>query len=372
MKRSRLWLALALVVFLSACGETGTDNPSPDGDSPDGDTEDGDAPDADSDGDAIPDPEIEYDPLDLSFTGSPVDLDGLAVNFAADVPYGDDPLQVFDIFLAPSDSPTPLVIYIHGGGFTGGDKDAIYDEGGRRQILAALRAGASFASINYRLLAEVDKEGVIKPLSDSRRCLQFMRYFSDTLNIDPARVALYGTSAGAGTGLWLGFHDDMADPVNPDPVLRESTRVVAVGAIESQSTYDLDKWITQIFEPFFLTFDIVFAVEPSARNLLLSFYGIDSFEQMYSDEITDYRANVDMLALLSADDPPMWLKNEEEGAGAPLGLGAFFHHPFHARALVERAQEVGLEFTASIPKIDYEAGEQGEVMDFLLHHLSIR
>ena len=44
---------------------------------------------------------------------------------------------------------------------------------------------------------------------------------SPEFNLDKARVAAMGGSAGAGTSLWLAFHDDLADPASPDPVLRE-------------------------------------------------------------------------------------------------------------------------------------------------------
>ena len=53
---------------------------------------------------------------------------------------------------------------------------------------------------------------------------------------------VYGASAGAGTSLWIGFSDEMSDPLNSDPVLRESTRVSCVGAIATQATYDFFKW----------------------------------------------------------------------------------------------------------------------------------
>ncbi|MFT4588205.1 MAG: acetyl esterase [Candidatus Binatia bacterium] len=33
--------------------------------------------------------------------------------------------NVIDLYIADSDKPTPLVLYIHGGGFKGGDKKTI-------------------------------------------------------------------------------------------------------------------------------------------------------------------------------------------------------------------------------------------------------
>src|SRR5437899_3124575 len=46
---------------------------------------------------------------------------GLAPDIS-NIAYGDDPFNVLDLWKAKSDNPTPLVIFIHGGGFSGGDK----------------------------------------------------------------------------------------------------------------------------------------------------------------------------------------------------------------------------------------------------------
>ncbi|MCA9713005.1 MAG: hypothetical protein KDK70_44685, partial [Myxococcales bacterium] len=162
-----------------------------------------------------------------------------------------------------------------------------------------LEAGIAFATINYRLLEEVDDEGVAKPLGDSRRCLQFMRYHAESLNLDKAAIAAVGSSAGAGSSLWLGTHDDMADPRSPDPVLRESSRVRAVGIVETQATYDLLRWETKIFASYGFTLEL--AVQLGLEQRLLSFYGIDSIDQIEGDPaIVAYRADVDMLGLMDA------------------------------------------------------------------------
>lgn len=41
---------------------------------------------------------------------------------AADVKYGDHARNVFDVWTPKGEGPFPLVLYIHGGGFRGGDK----------------------------------------------------------------------------------------------------------------------------------------------------------------------------------------------------------------------------------------------------------
>ena len=43
----------------------------------------------------------------------------------ADFAYGEHDLQRFDLWLAESDEPTPLILFIHGGGFRGGDKRGV-------------------------------------------------------------------------------------------------------------------------------------------------------------------------------------------------------------------------------------------------------
>src|SRR5688572_4273874 len=135
----------------------------------------------------------------------------------SDVAYGPAERNVLDFYAARSDRPTPLVVYIHGGGFVGGDKNTL----GQGMLRAALDSGMSVASIHYRF---VDGEKTIfpAPQHDGARAVQFLRSKAREWNIDPKRVACFGGSAGAGISMWVGFHDDLADARSPDPVLRQS------------------------------------------------------------------------------------------------------------------------------------------------------
>ncbi len=308
------------------------------------------------------------EPLELVFEDPPFPMLGVETSFARDVPYGPHEESVFDIFLAKADAPTPLVIFIHGGGFTSGDKGVIYVSG-RKEIREFLSKGVSFATINYRLLDETDEEGVAKPLGDSRRCLQFLRYHHEELNVDPARVALYGASAGAGTSLWLAFTDDMAQPDAADPIERESTRVLAAGAKGTQATYDLLKWETVVFAPLGLTLADMAELGDSAEGGLLNFYGAGALEDLGLPEYVDYRKAVDMLALMSPDDPPFWVSNEQANTGIPTDKGELFHHGYHAVALKEQAAGVGLEHVVHVPPMEIEDPSGEALVDFLLRHL---
>src|SRR4051812_26343599 len=84
----------------------------------------------------------------------------------ADLSYGPHAANKLDLWLAKSDQPAPLIVFIHGGGFVGGDKSAASPAA----IKQCLDAGVSFASINYRFRTEVPINTVLR---DSARAVQF-------------------------------------------------------------------------------------------------------------------------------------------------------------------------------------------------------
>jgi acetyl esterase len=156
-----------------------------------------------------------------------------------DVPYGPHERNKLDLWLAKSNSPTPLLICMHGGGFRAGSKEmkfAIRD--------ACLNVGISAASINYRL-----SQHAIYPASmhDGMRALQFLRANASKWNLDPTRVAAVGNSAGAGIILWLGLRDDRAKKDSADPIERESTLLSCMVVYAAQTSYD-PRFIKQIIK----------------------------------------------------------------------------------------------------------------------------
>jgi arylformamidase len=106
---------------------------------------------------------------------------------AADVPYGPGELQRFDFYRAAGDDP-PLLIFIHGGYWQGGDKSDI-------GFIATpyVRAGISVAVINYSLAPEAS----IEQMADEvHAMLAYARRMAPQLQIDSARISLMGHSAG--------------------------------------------------------------------------------------------------------------------------------------------------------------------------------
>ena len=154
----------------------------------------------------------------------------------ANVPYGTHERQVLDFWKAESAQPTPLLFFIHGGGWMGGDKSRV------AAIEKFLAAGISVVSTNYRYVSQAHAAGIkppVKaPLEDAARALQFVRSKAAEWNIDKERIGASGGSAGACSSLWLAFHDDLADPKSSDPISRESTRLWCAAVTGAQTTLD--------------------------------------------------------------------------------------------------------------------------------------
>jgi len=158
------------------------------------------------------------------------------------VAYGSHPRQVLDFYQAKSEKPTPVVFYIHGGGWQAGDK--------KTNPQAFLDKGISVVAINYRYTKHGVEDKVVPPvkapLYDAARALQFVRSKAAEWNIDKKRIGATGGSAGGCSSLWLAFHDDLADPKSSDPVARESTRLYCAavnGARTSLDPKELREWM---------------------------------------------------------------------------------------------------------------------------------
>lgn len=121
-------------------------------------------------------------------------------------------------------SNTPLVIYIHGGGWRSGDKTTILNNV-RRQALHDLTSnGYVVASINYRLAPKYKFPAMIE---DAKCAVRYFRSHAADYSIDPTRIASWGGSAGSHLALLVGLADKNAG-WDVGPYLEESSRVEAV------------------------------------------------------------------------------------------------------------------------------------------------
>lgn len=237
----------------------------------------------------------------------------------ANVRYGEFERDVFDFWQAKSDKPTPLLFYIHGGGWMGGDKAGIAVE-------PFLKEGISVVSINYRYISQAQDvvPPVKAPLHDAARALQHVRSKAAEWNIDKDRIGASGGSAGACSSLWLAFHPDMADPKSSDPIARESTRLWTAAVNGAQTTLDpkqMREW----------TPNSKYGGHAFSKNG--EFKNFDDFVAA-RERILPWIAEYSPYALVSSDDPAVYLY-----FSAPPALGQDQKDPTHTSNFGVKLQE---------------------------------
>ncbi len=101
-----------------------------------------------------------------------------------------DPRHKLDLYLPENKDgkPSPLVVFIHGGGWSAGSKDGA-------QPLWGLIQGTAYAgaSINYRLTQQAQFPAQIH---DCKAAIRFLRGNAKKYNLDPNKICAFGMSAG--------------------------------------------------------------------------------------------------------------------------------------------------------------------------------
>jgi acetyl esterase/lipase len=114
-----------------------------------------------------------------------------------------------DLYLPKSDQPTPVVIHIHGGGFTHGSKES------QRNFGTFFRMGFAVANVAYRLAGTAPAPAAIE---DVRCAVAYLVEHAGELNIDLGKIVTHGSSAGGHLALMAGLlcqSDTFAGCPNP-------------------------------------------------------------------------------------------------------------------------------------------------------------
>jgi len=274
------------------------------------------------------------------------------------VKYGPHERNVLDFYQAKSDTPAPVAVYIHGGGFSRGGKHWLHRY--YSEVLdICLESGVSVAAIQYRFVEDAPLPEIFR---DCARAIQFIRYNSDKWNIDKKRFAAFGASAGAGASMWLAFHDDISDPDNADPILRESSRITVVAARNCQSTYDREQWQ-----------EIVGKSPGGRRSESWKWYGLSGPDEIDNPKGKRIRAEVDLRNMITPDDAPVFLYCKYD-KGEPTQSAQYVHHPRHSIAIKNKCDEVGIEVEMILK---YERPEMNSktvhepMLKFLFRHLKV-
>lgn len=269
----------------------------------------------------------------------------------ADGKYGEFDRNTFDLWKPKSKKPTPLVVFIHGGGLASGSKEKLSP----LQLAKMLEAGFAVMAINYRLTGEA-----VFPqhFMDSARAIQYARFHAKEFNIDPKLVGATGGSAGGMTALWLGFHDELADPKNADPVLRESTRLKVLAVSSAQTTL-----VPSVVEKYVGVLATQYGSYSNGKM-----FGLKK-EEMNSPKALQLYKEISPLTYLTKDDPPVWafysipdlpLTDKSTTSDA-------IHHPGFGKVLKEEMDKLKIE--CKLRHKDDHQNVTGDMVNFLAKYL---
>lgn len=196
-----------------------------------------------------------------------------------------------DIYLPTSTTePRPLVIFVHGGGWTSGDKRS----GGRTMNVEPLvLAGFAVATINYRLAPEYKMADMI---ADVRCAVRSFRAHASEYNIDPDRIGAWGESAGSQLAALMGTMDGSISKYDSAEYASYSSKVQAVVDLYGPSDF--------------------ISLYSDGRNISLgpttvSIFGSDDiYDPIYTD--------ASPVSHITSDDPPFLILHGNEDITVPL------------------------------------------------------
>ena len=268
----------------------------------------------------------------------------------ANVSYGTHERHILDMWQAKSDAPTPLLIFIHGGGWHGGEKTDLP----AKLLKSMLEHGVSVASINYRYTSTAILPG---PVHDAARAVQFLRSKAAEWNLDPRHFGAYGISAGATSSLWLAYHDDLAEARSTDPIARLSTRLQVAVGLSPQTCLEpqiITGWVgEQVLQ------HAMIARAVGAKKL-------DELQQP-RPEWVELLHEFSAITHVGAGDPPVLIQNPRVDPLPATSAGSAIHHAIFGVKLKEKADAAGV---TCILRLQDQPEATPEPESFLIEHLT--
>lgn len=207
--------------------------------------------------------------------------------------------EKLDLFLPPGKGPFPTVIYVHGGGWFGGDKVNPTSEIMRA---AVLENGYAFARLNYRLSGEAIFPAAVH---DVKTAVRWLRAHAEEYHLDSTKFAAWGDSAGGNLVALLGTSCGVGDLEGADLGYAEQSSCVqavidwfgATDLLQIQQGYD--------------------EINCSARKK----EGFLPSEIMYlggpPDQVQDKIVAANPITYVSPDDPPFLIQHGTKDCTIP-------------------------------------------------------
>lgn len=173
----------------------------------------------------------------------------------AEMSYGPDTLQRLDLVAPAGSTRPPLILFIHGGGWSIGDK---------RHAIGAKAShfvgrGYAFASVNYRLVPQATVED---QAADIAAAIAMLRTYAMGSNYDGERIILMGHSAGAHLAALVG-----TDPRYLAAAGVPMNRVKGVVLLDGAG-YDIARQMAVPRNPVAGMYDAAFGRDPKRQKAL--------------------------------------------------------------------------------------------------------
>jgi acetyl esterase/lipase len=146
--------------------------------------------------------------------------------------------QTLDIYRGEGDGPRPVALWVHGGGFVGGDKGV----GVSDDFQTLLDDGWDIVAINYRVSTEEGENRWPVPLQDVKQAVRWVKANAEDNDWDPDRVAAIGHSAGGNLVGMLATTANVAElePADlPDDLAEVDSSIIAAIAVKPVTDLDL-------------------------------------------------------------------------------------------------------------------------------------
>jgi len=196
-----------------------------------------------------------------------------------------------------SAAPTPALLYVHGGGWTGGDKRS---GEGIRDIPELLARGYLVAAVNYRLAPRYKFPAMIE---DVKCAVRFLRANAERYSINHDKIGAWGGSAGGHLVALLGTADATAG-WDVKQYLEQSSRVQAV---------------VDMFGPT----DLTVLFEGANPRLMEQVFGT-------SDRNSETLRKASPVNWVSSDDPPFLILHGERDPLVPVSQSQIFYEKLQA------------------------------------------
>jgi arylformamidase len=153
-------------------------------------------------------------------------------NCETDVPYGDNPDEVMDIYPGPGDAP--IFVFIHGGYWR-----MLSQKESSLMADNMIANGAAFAAINYSLAPGASIDEIVR---QCRAALAWIYNNAEKYGVDPYRIHIGGSSAGGHlTGMMLagGWHDGFGVP---DDLVKSACALSGLHDLEPIRLSEINEW----------------------------------------------------------------------------------------------------------------------------------